>query len=147
MGYDTDYKGVLLFSNEDTLTAKELRYLTSILREDVREHPEWKIFMNEKNYSLTFIYFELLDDFSGIRHSGAEKSHNQDEAINLIKSLMEHEFKKPFILKGKILCQGEDIEDRWFLSIDKDGVASRIDISVETITTCPSCGYRFKLGE
>ena len=146
MGYDTDYKGALLFSNEDTLTAKELRYLTSILREDVREHKEWRIFINKDSY-LTYIDFELMDDFSGIRHNGAEKSHSQVDAINLIKALMEHEFKKPFILKGKILCQGEDIEDRWLLSMNEDGIASRIDISLESVITCPSCGHRFELKE
>ncbi len=145
MGYDTQYDGALYFSNLEDISVEKLRYLKSILGEDYRDHKEWHSFLPEKTY-LTYIDFKLLDDFSGIEHTGAEKSHDQVDALNLIKALMEVKFGKPFRLEGRILCQGEDIEDRWFLIMGDDGVAYRLDIEIGTLITCPECGHRFELG-
>ena len=145
MGYDTEYEGVLNFTKE--LTVEELRYLKSILGEDFREHPEWKESARVGTY-LTYIDLVLTENWDGIKWDNrAEKTHDMIDAIALIKRLMEKKFDdKPFVLEGKFLCQGEDIEDRWFLMIDKEGYPWKQDISVAALITCPDCGCRFELG-
>lgn len=137
MGYTTIFQGELKFVNE--LSASELAYMKQYLGEDCRDHPEWKKTLD--NY---YVDLEFNDDFSGIRHNDAEKTYNMVEVINFIINEMKK--KKPdFMLVGKMLAQGEDIDDRWELII-KDGEAISIDLPhTGTKITCPQCGEEFYL--
>jgi hypothetical protein len=55
MGYSTDFKGELKFTNDPTV--KQLGKLQEFLGQDCREHPEWGA------THMTYIDLELLDDF------------------------------------------------------------------------------------
>jgi hypothetical protein len=146
MGYNTDYEGTILF--RDDITVKELRFVQRFLGKDFREMSnELKSLLPKDSY-LTYIDLELTDDLAGVQWDrGTEKSHDLIDALNLIQRACIAEFggSKVFA-SGKFLCQGEDIEDRYFILLDEYGFAYREDISVECLITCPDCGCRFELG-
>lgn len=118
MGYTTKFKGELKFTTK--LTPKQLTKIKSFLGEDCRNHPEW----NKNN--LTYIDLELLDDLSGLKWNGSEKTYDLVEKVNLIIEEMQKEYSQ-FGLTGKLIAQGEDIEDRWCLKII-DGKAIQIPL-------------------
>lgn len=138
MGYTTTFKGELKFSTD--LTSKQLGKLKSFLGEDCREHPEWG------GRDLTYIDLELLEDFSGIKWDGSEKTYDLVDKVNLIIKQMRKDYPE-FGLEGKLAAQGEDSDDRWFLLI-QDGKAVKEDIPLATDEIiCPDCGHLFKLSE
>jgi len=137
MGYSTDFEGQLNFTSEPT--AKQLAALNSIFGEDVRDHPEWE----EKDAS--YIDLELTDDFSGIRWSGAEKTYGLEKSVNVVIREMRKQWLD-FGLTGRLIAQGEDVEDRWALVIGEDGFASKQPLVVNgKVVTCPHCEQRFVL--
>ena len=136
MGYTTEFKGVLQFTTE--LKASQLAFLTSILKEDCREHPEWDA------KGLSYIDLQLTADFSGIEWDGAEKSYDMDHIVNVVIRLMRDKWPA-FGLKGKFIAQGEDIDDRWELTIENNwAVRHDIVISGQKVT-CPHCEEMFVL--
>lgn len=136
MGYSTQFKGELKFAKEPT--ASQLAHLQSFFGEDCRDHPEWGA------KDLYYVDLELEKDFSGIKWNGAEKTYKLHELVNMI--LREMRKKWPdFSLEGKLAAQGEDIEDRWELTIE-DGNAVRRDVAiVGQKLTCPHCERNFIL--
>jgi hypothetical protein len=144
MGYDTNYEGVLKLPEDMSII--QLGYLKTILGEDFRDHPEWHHLLPKNTY-LTYIDLVLTEDLMGVKWDDrTEKTHSMVEAVNLITALIRTKLNNKFKFTGKFLCQGEDIEDRWFLMIDDAGIAFREDIATDTIITCPDCGCRFELG-
>ena len=136
MGYSTEFRGELKFTTD--LTAKQLGKVKSFLGQDCREHPEW----NKQN--LTYIDLELLDDFSGLKWDGSEKTYDLVEKVNLIIDELQKEYPE-FGLTGKLMAQGEDIEDRWWLQI-VNGKAIEVPIEIKgKKITCPHCGEEFIL--
>ncbi len=134
MGYSTDFKGELKFTNE--LTIGQLAKVNSFLQEDCRDHPEWG------NKELYYVDLELLPDFSGLKWNGAEKTYGMVEIVNMI-ILNTRKEMPDFGLKGKFLAQGEDIDDRWEL-IFENGLAIKKELpqKVDKIT-CPHCEQHF----
>lgn len=137
MGYSTEFKGELKFAKE--LTASQLAKLQSMCGEDCRDHPEW----NAKG--LYYVDLELTKDFSGLKWSGAEKTYGMVEIVNVVTAQMRKEWPD-FTLVGSLHAQGEDMEDRWVLVMDPEGIAQKqeIVISGERIT-CPICEGKFIL--
>lgn len=136
MGYSTEFRGEFKFTKE--LTATQLAKLKSYLDEDCRDHPEWNV------PDLYYVNLELLDDFSGITWNGAEKTDDLTDYLNLIINGMK-EIMSDFGLKGKMLCQGENIEDRYEIVI-KDGLAVHIDTKPSGAKIiCPHCEEEFYL--
>lgn len=137
MGYSTEFIGELLFTKE--LKASEIVKIKSFLGQDCRNHPEW----NAKQ--LTHIDLELTDDFTGLKWDGSEKTYDLVEKVNLIITMMRKDYSD-FGLSGSLLAQGEDIHDKWMLSIDNNGKAieSKIDFKIDKIT-CPHCQKDFIL--
>lgn len=132
MGYSTDFKGELKFSRE--LKASELAKLTTILGEDCRDHPEW-----QADTDLYYVNLELLPDFSGLRWDGCEKTNDLDRYVNLILKLMRQDVRD-FGLEGKMLAQGEDIDDRWEFTVKPYGIAERRDLPKSgRAIRCPHC--------
>ena len=111
MGYSTEFIGELLFTKE--LKASEIVKIKSFLGQDCRNHPEW----NAKQ--LTYIDLEFTDDFTGLKWDGSEKTYDLVEKVNLIVDIMKKDYPD-FGLKGSLLAQGEDIHDKWMLSIDNN---------------------------
>lgn len=138
MGYSTEFKGELNFTTD--LTGTQLAKIKTILGEDCRDHPEW----NATN--LTYISLKLLKDFSGISWDGSEKTYDLVEKINLVIKLMQLEYSE-FSLNGKLLAQGEDIDDR-YLIVMKNGIAKIEDVVIkDNKTQCPHCGENFYIEE
>jgi|CXWK01.1.fsa_nt_gi hypothetical protein len=137
MGYTTEFRGELRFAKEPT--ASQLAAVKAMCGEDCRDHPEWDA------PGLYYIDLELTDDFTGIKWNGAEKTYDLDKLVNVV--LVEMRKKWPnFGLTGTLAAQGEDVEDRWALTIGEDGLAHKTKLAVTgKIVTCPHCDARFAL--
>lgn len=137
MGYSTTFTGELRFTSEPT--AKQLAALKAMFGEDCRDHPEWG------TTDLYYIDLEFTDDFTGLRWNGAEKTYDLDKLVNVVL----HEMRKQwpdFGLTGALMAQGEDVDDRWALTIGDDELAHRTPVVVTgKIVRCPCCGERFEL--
>lgn len=140
MGYSTDFKGELKFSKE--LTASQLNKIKSFLGEDTRSHPEWGGECGV--YDGYYIDLQLLDDFSGLKWDGAEKTYSMVDAINLIIKNMCKDIPE-FTFIGELIAQGEEFDDRWKIII-KDGRAVKKDIIMDgKKVACPHCDEIFIL--
>lgn len=137
MGYTTQFKGELRFTHE--VTVPQLKKLESMFGEDCRDHPEWGA------KDLSYIDFKLTKDYGGLQHSGAEKSYDAEKQVNVILKEMRKEWPD-FGLAGQIAAQGEEIEDRWALVVEEDGLAHKRKIAITgRRAKCPDCGHRFIL--
>jgi NAD-dependent DNA ligase len=134
MGYTTEFTGELKFTNE--LTAKQLAKVKSFLGEDCREHPEWG------NTNLTYIDLELLDDFSGLKWDCSEKTYDLPEKINLLIDNVKKEYPD-FGLSGRLFAQGEEIYDRWTLTIENGVAVERKTVIKGKKVSCPHCKEEF----
>lgn len=144
MGYSTEFKGTLKFDGE--LVTSQLRYLKSILGEDVREHKEWWGLLEGRAEDLTYIDLELTPEWDGLRWSGAEKTYDLTEKTNLVIELMQQKWPN-FVLTGQLEAQGEELDDRWIIAM-VDGRAVHQDVAiVGKIVRCPDCGHKFELGK
>lgn len=137
MGYSTNFIGELRFTSEPT--ASQLAALKAMCGEDCREHPEWNA------PGLYYIDLELTDDFSGLRWNEAEKTYDLDKLVNVVLGEMRKKWPD-FGLAGTLAAQGEDVEDRWALTIGEDGLAHKLPLApTGKIVKCPHCGGRFEL--
>jgi hypothetical protein len=139
MGYSTEFKGQLSFVTEPK--ASQLAALKSMFGEDCRDHPEWGA------TDLYYVDLELTEDFTGIQWDGSEKTYALEKLVNVI--LVEMRKKWPeFGLTGTLTAQGEDIFDRWDLTIEDDGLAHKVKVEpTGKIITCPHCEQQFELEE
>lgn len=136
MGYSTDFTEELKFTQE--LTASQLAKVKNFLGKDCRNHPEWEA------PGLTYVDLELLDDFSGLKWDGSEKTYDMVGLVNMIIRNMRQDMPE-FGFTGKLLAQGEDIDDRWELLIE-DGFAIKKDVpQTGSKVTCPHCEEHFYL--
>lgn len=139
MGYTTRFEGVLTFAHE--LTVPQVAALTAMFEEDCREHPEWGA------PGLSYLDMEFNEDFTGIRHNGAEKTYEFDKLVNVVINVMRKTWPE-FGLAGQLLAQGEETRDRWALVIAQDGMAIKRDIKLTgKVVRCPHCEEEFQLEE
>lgn len=125
MGYSTEFKGSLKF--KEPLTAEQELYIQQFLNyEEPREHPDWII--PDKNKT-SYQQLELTADKTGIQWDGNEKFYHAVEAVNIVILNMQAKFPD-FGLTGKLLAQGEEVGDVWFLKII-DGKAVEVPIDLE----------------
>src|SRR5258708_4315685 len=103
MGYSTEFRGELKFTRE--LTGSELARLKGMLGQDCRQHPEWYA------KGLYRVDLELLEDFSGLRWDGTEKTYDLDRLVNVVIREMRKAVPD-FGLTGKLVAQGEDMDDQ-----------------------------------
>ncbi len=135
MGYSTQFDGELKFTKE--LTATQLAAVKQFCGEDCRDH-SW-IYSDD----LTYIDVELLDDFSGIKWNGAEKTYKMEHLINVIIHNMRQRWDD-FGLTGSLIAQGDEHDDRWLLEFNSEGIAMRKKMAViGTCVTCPHCEAKF----
>ena len=118
MGYDTSFKGELKFS--ESLTERQLQHIQLYLGKDCRDYPEWK------TKDLTNIDLKLSKDNKGIEWNGSQKTSNLDKKIKFIIDEMRKVIPN-FIIKGNLLAQGENIEDRYLICVDE------FDVYVENL--------------
>ncbi len=135
MGYMTEFKGELKFTTE--MTGTQLAEVKSFCDADIREHPEWG-----KAKTFNYFFLTLLDDFSGLKWNGVENARGMVEQVNIITLNMCKRWPD-FGLTGRMLAQGEYIDDRWELVVE-DGVATKEDVAVTgTRIMCPCCNETF----
>lgn len=138
MGYTTKFKGELKFTKEPTL--EQLRALRAMFGECCEKHKDWNA------PGLGYVDLELTQNLSGLCWNGAEKTYDLDKIVNVVLAQMRTKWPD-FGLSGALSAQGEDIEDRWSLTIGDDGLAHKIKIGVGTIVRCPHCRSKFALDE
>ncbi len=137
MGYNTNFTGELKFIAE--ATAPQLAALKAMMGEDCRDHPDWNA------TGLYYIDLELNEDFTGIKWNGTEKTYELEKLVNVVLRVMREKWPA-FGLVGTLSAQGEDVEDRWALTIGEDGLAHKVKVALTgKIVTCPHCEERFAL--
>ena len=141
MGYSTTFKGSLKFKKE--LTASQIAELSKLLSKDRREigfENDSDVYTTKDEYWY-HIDLELLEDFSGLKWNGSEKTYGLEHIINFITKIMKKKYPD-FELIGKLSAQGEEVEDRWELVMEK-GKAIRQELKViSKKCTCPNCGEK-----
>ena len=143
MGYNTEFKGTLKFAKE--LKANEIVALGEILGEDCRDHPEW--FEDSEDFEesdLTYIALDFTRELDGLKWDGCEKTYNLPEKIELLIKIMTKSFPD-FSLSGILTAQGEEIEDRWTLTVNKNIVEVFSVVVSGKKVTCPHCEEEFFL--
>ena len=134
MGYFTDYKGELKFTQP--LTDAQIADLNTMLGEFCPDHPEWNV------PHIRSIDLKFTKDGSGLTWNGAEKTADLNQVVEFVLDVMHTEYPD-FGLTGKILAQGEDINDRWQLYLEAGAVKTR-DLAIEgKEIECPHCHKMF----
>ena len=137
MGYSTQFKGQLTFTQP--LTPDQRAALASMFDEDCRDHLEWEA------AQLGYIDLQFTPDGSGIEWNGAEKTYHLDQLVNVVLTQMRKSWPA-FGLLGTLIAQGEDLDDRWALTIRDDGWAHKLAVAPTGQTvTCPHCQGSFSL--
>jgi hypothetical protein len=116
MGYSTKFKGALRFDSE--ITVPQMVKLDSILREDVRDHPEWNV---PKDLYLSYVDLEITNDLTGLKWDGSEKTYGMADLIALVIRLMQEEFPD-FSLSGTLFAQGDEVGDVYTIVVDKNNI-------------------------
>lgn len=137
MGYNTDFTGQLQFTHD--LTIKQLVALEAICGEDCRDHPEWK-----DTQHCYYVDLQVTKDKDGLEwNEEAEKTYSMPKLVNVVLREMRKQWPE-FGLKGHLLAQGDEVNDRWMLVIGEDGWAHKQPIMLEGDSiTCPHCGKNF----
>lgn len=146
MGYSTNFKGELKFTSP--ISSEALGYLNGFLSKDRRDIGLGDDSLYAKGYGSYWYHidYELLDDFSGIKWNESEKSYDMDGIANFLIDTMKEKFPD-FGLTGKLVAQGEDIDDRWELTI-KDGRAVKVETKpVGEAVICPHCDGKVYVAE
>jgi hypothetical protein len=93
------------------------------------------------------IDYELLPDFSGIQWNGSEKAYDMEHIANFLIDKIKEMFPD-FALTGKMIAQGEDIDDRWELIIGEDGRAIKRMVKPSgSAIICPHCEKKVYVDE
>lgn len=136
MGYSTDIHGVLKFKVPPTVEVLAcINEISGQLPRDLQDiqNPD-----NAKSY----IQWELTKDFKGIKWDDGEKFYDIVETMNLLIATCRT-IQPDFELEGEMLCQGEDIKDRWKLLLNEKGFAYRQDSIIEGLVKCPACDHQW----
>ena len=145
MGYSTDFTGELKFKGE--LQASQLAFLKGFLGEDRRDIGYKDDSVYEGGLFGNYWYhidLELLEDFSGLKWNGAEKTCCLQDIVNWITVKVREQWPD-FELEGELVAQGQTFDDRWRL-VMLDGIAKKVDFPrVGDRITCPHCEEEFTL--
>ncbi len=141
MGYSTSYEGELKFRRE--LTASELSHVKKFLGADVRDFNDGDAYKRYGGYWY-HIDLDLLDDFSGLEWSGAEKTGDMSYILNYLIDKVREKIPD-FALTGTMRATGESFDDRWVLEWE-DGKAVHTDMVLTgKVIECPHCEEKFRL--
>lgn len=137
MGYNTRFSGELTFTH--AITVPQLARLNEMLGEDPSQHG-W---VPARDTDVGYIDLEITKAMDGLKWNGAEKTYYLEKSVNVVLEQMRKEWPE-FGLKGELLAQGEDMEDRWKLVIGEDGRAQKVKIAITgKRVQCPECRHRF----
>lgn len=133
MGYNTDFEGELKFTK--ILTPDQTAVVETALNE-LRD--------DQQTYNNTRLYIalEMTDAKDGIQWTGDEKTYDMDTAVMMVLETLNR-VVPGLSLHGRLLAQGEEIRDRWYLDVSQ-GIVSIKEIKLDNvIQECPSCGHEF----
>ena len=116
MGYTTEFSGCLLFN--ETTTSEAKKYFSLFFDENWRDHPEWNA------QHLSYFDYEFNNDETGIQWTGAEKSYDMVEKLQLMIDLTRKQFPDFGLCDGELLAVGEDRRDVWYLRV-KNNIVSK----------------------
>jgi hypothetical protein len=134
MGYNTEFKGILRFTESTPIGAiSDIQKLI-----DIGETPA----EYGSNYIDIRIAFES-DIPVGIEwNDECEKTYGMVETVNFIIDSVS--LSKPgFGLDGTLFAQGEELGDVWILRI-VDGKAVREEVGTDNLHKCPLCGHKWR---
>ena len=137
MGYDTKFKGILEFT--EPLTDTQYEDLKDFMGIDCRTMPEWN-----KYGDLTWIDLIIDTSGNGIVWDGSEKSYDMVEKVNLLVQEMQKKYPN-FGLRGEMIAQGDDINDRWKLVMENGMAFKRTAYILNNEVSCPYCGKAFMI--
>ena len=141
MGYSTSFKGKLSFTRD--LKGSELAILGKILFADCRDHEDWP---KPYKYGLDYMVLKLTTDMDGLEWDESEKTSPMQHLVNVLIEVMKRDVPD-FELIGEMVCQGEDMDDRWTL-VMKDNVAVRVEHPrVGAAVICPHCEGKVYIDE
>lgn len=138
MGYNTRFTGTLTFTCE--LSVPMLKRLNEFFGEDPCDHPEWGL-----GRDVGYIDLKLAPDYSGLQwDDGTEKTYGLEISVAMVVREMRKEWPQ-FGLRGSLLAQGEDVEDRWELVVNEvSGFTEKRKVPIPgTKITCPHCRRKF----
>ena len=143
MGYTTRFTGTLKFTKE--LKASEIAHLGKILGADLRHlSPKvWK-YPEEIASAQYSIDLSFTQDYSGLKWDSSEKSYDMEEQVDAVIKYMQAQFPD-FGLEGHMNAQGEDVDDRWVLTIENNKAIKVLTPPQGKKVQCPHCGEYFYL--
>lgn len=134
MGYTTAFQGVLRFTAP--LISEQRQALDALFLEDRRDHPEW-----DAPDTFNYVDLCLADHGKGIQwDETTEKTYGMVDIVNTVLRLLRSTWPE-FGLTGRLLAQGDESNDRWYVVMGADGWAHRVSVAspAEQETTCPQC--------
>ena len=111
--------------------------LKKILGEDVRDMPNV-----ESQGDFCYFDLELLDDYSGLKWNGSEKTYDMSGQVNTILKHLRDNFVDCPHLTGTLEARGEDYDDVFRVLVTEFDGAKRITVHNPTQPqgNCPHCG-------
>lgn len=126
MGYDTDYKGCILF---EPATPEIVKFIYEIVeRTDLHEDPDyphdWHL-----DHMFSSLDLELDDNEDGLWWQSGERSYDLDDQINVLVHMVRKKFPD-FRISGGSMEMLEECEDPKFIIPRLDGTVMRVEAEV-----------------
>lgn len=132
MGYTTKFDGVLAFTRP-LASINELTLVEYALNELDERGFEWQ--GRKYNFDLC-----LSKGRSGLVWTGMEKTYGMEYAIVKFVELIQKTIPD-LGLQGSFTCQGEEVTDRYTLTLSDGGkIVMKMDSAVKACK-CPECGH------
>ena len=133
MGYTTRFKGSLLFVTKPTVD--QIAALSTMFEDSWQRGVEG---------APGYLQFKVTKKMDGIEWDGNEKFYESIACVNFVVDKMRETWPD-FGLTGEMEAQGDDLDDHWYLRIEK-GVAVKVPIAPKGIKVkCPECRHSFRI--
>tara|TARA_R110000850_G_scaffold272752_3_gene408250 strand:+ start:3006 stop:3551 length:546 start_codon:yes stop_codon:yes gene_type:complete len=121
MGHSTNYTGKIRITNLDLDKVRQLKtFLGADKRNLLRDGVITEAQMDLLEYSC-FFDMELDQDLTALQWNGSEKSNGLDLWLNIVGCALDLDYQEG----DSLLCQGEDVEDRYVIIIEAGAVIVR----------------------
>ena len=121
MGHSTNYTGKIRITNLDLDKVRKLKtFLGADKRDLMRDGVITEAQVDLLEYSC-FFDMELDEDLTAIQWNGNEKTNELENWLNMVGAHLDLKYQEG----DNILCQGEEIEDRYVLIVEDGAVNVR----------------------
>tara|TARA_R110000744_G_scaffold380215_1_gene500200 strand:- start:2527 stop:3063 length:537 start_codon:yes stop_codon:yes gene_type:complete len=114
MGHSTNYTGTIRINN---LNLEKVRKLKTFLGADKRDLMRDGVITEAQMDLLEYSYFfdmELDEEMTALQWNGSEKTNGLENWLNLVGCALDLDYQEG----DSLLCQGEEIEDRYLIMIE-----------------------------